>query len=72
MNAVVIISAVTSAIEIAKQFIEVGKDVAPIITSIYNLLAKKQHATQADVDLLQAQNDAWSAELQKELPPEED
>lgn len=71
MNLASIFAAIKNSMEIAKSFIAAGKDVAPIITTVYEILAKGKKVTQADVDKLQAQNDAWSAELQAPLPPEE-
>ena len=72
MDILAILSVVTTAISIVQKAYAVGKDVAPILASIYNLLFKGKHATQADLDAVIAQSDALSAELQGEIPPEED
>lgn len=72
MDPLTILAAVTTAIKLAQTFIEVGKDAAPILSKVYALLSKGDQATQADIDELQVQSDAWAAEIDQPIPPEEE
>jgi hypothetical protein len=72
MNLSTILGIANASLEIAKSFISMGKDASPIIAKVIGILTKGENATQADVDSLRADNDAWSAEIQQPLPPEED
>lgn len=71
MNASTILSAIKSAIQVATSLYAVGKDIGPILSSVHDILTKGDSVTQADLDALRAQSDAWSAEIQSPLPPEE-
>lgn len=70
MNPLAIIAAVGTAIQFIKEGIEVGKDVTQLVQGALNVT--KAGATQADYDALVALSDAWSEEIQRPIPPEED
>ena len=71
MNPALILQAITSAMSVANSAIAIGRDVAPIVEAVYGVLVKGNSVTQADLDMLRRQSDAWSVEIQKEIPPEE-
>ncbi len=72
MNVAAIISAVASAMSLAQQLVDLGRDVSPILSRAGELLLKGDLATEDDVVALQAMSDAYAAEIEAtELPPEE-
>ena len=72
MNPLTIITAVTAAISVVKQLIDLGKDVAPLVTKTYDVLVKGEDVTQAELDELRILSDSYSAEIQQPVPPEEE
>lgn len=68
MGAVAILGYVATAIQLAQQAYQVGKDIAPILSKVYKVATGGENATQADIDALIAASDELSAELQAPLP----
>lgn len=59
------------ALATAQKLYEIGKDVAPIIGKIVNVLTKGEAVTQKELEDLQALSDKLSDEIQAPLKPEE-
>lgn len=69
MDPITILTAVTTALNVAQKLIDAGKSAAPIITAIYNRITNKPVAdvTQDDLDALAAISDQETADLMKPL-----
>lgn len=72
MNLALILGVIGTAIQVAKQAVEIGKDAGPLIAAARRLLGKDtSDVTQEDLDALVVLSDALSEELMAPLPPEE-
>lgn len=72
MNLALILGIIGTAIQVAKQAVEIGQDAGPVIAAARRLLGKDtSDVTQQDLDDLVALSDALSNELMAPLPPEE-
>jgi hypothetical protein len=70
MNIADILPAIAGAMLVVKQLAEAGHDVKPIASKVYDIAVKGVKVTQAEVDLLEALTDEWSAKIQAPLEPE--
>lgn len=70
MDPLTILSAVTTAIGVAKQLVALGQDVAPLLSKTYDVLVKGDKVTEQDLDALVALTEKNSVELQVPIPDE--
>ena len=75
MNPAAIIAAIEAvigtAVELAPTAIKLEQVIAPLAQGIWEHLVNKKVITQADLDALQTQSAALSAQIQAPLPPEQ-
>lgn len=72
MNPSIIFKAIADSLGVIKAGISAGKDVTPVITRAMSVASKGQKVSKTEVDQLVAQGNAWSQELQRARPPEEE
>lgn len=70
MNWAVLLPLLQQTIEIATRLVQAGLDAAPAIAAIRKII-NQDAITDADLDALQAVNDALHEQLQAPLPPDD-